>query len=284
MTDHALEHGARTLYAMAELGENIALGKANKAPAKTLALAVMAGMMIALAGVFYTTVSAGAAGVLPYGVTKLLGGISFSVGLMMVVLCGSDLFTSSTLITIPAANGKVGVGKMLKNWSIVYLGNLIGSLLMVAMIIYTDQWHSGHGSVGAAALKIANAKMGHSFGQALVLGILCNVMVCLAVWMSYSARTASGKMLALVLPVAMFIASGFEHSIANMYLLPVGVAIKSIADAGFWMEIGKTAADFSHINFGNMIWNNLIPVTIGNIIGGGILVGLFNWGIFLKKD
>ncbi|MCL6270347.1 formate transporter FocA [Sansalvadorimonas sp. 2012CJ34-2] len=283
MTDQALEHGARTPYAMAELGETIALGKANKAPAKTLALAIMAGMMIALAGVFYTTVSAGA-GVLPYGIAKLIGGISFSVGLMMVVLCGGDLFTSSTLITIPAANGKVGMGKMLKNWGIVYLGNLIGSLLMVAMILYTDQWHGGHGSIGYTALKIANGKMGHSFGQALVLGILCNIMVCIAVWMSYSARTASGKMMAMVLPVAMFIASGFEHSIANMYLMPIGLAIKSVADAGFWMEIGKTAADFSNINFSNMLFMNLIPVTIGNIIGGGILIGLFNWGVFLKKD
>ncbi len=243
----------------------------------------MAGMMIALAGVFYTTVSAGAA-VLPYGVAKFMGGIAFSMGLMLVVLCGGDLFTSSTLITIPAANGKVSIGKMLNNWGIVYVGNLIGSLLMVAMIIYTDQWHGGHGAIGATALKIANAKMGHTFGQALVLGILCNLMVCLAVWMSYSARTASGKMIAMVLPVAMFIASGFEHSIANMYLLPIGLAIKSIADASFWMEIGKTAADFSNINVSNMLVNNLLPVTIGNIIGGGILIGLFNWGVFLKKD
>ena len=228
MTENTLEVGARSPYAMAQLGEQIALGKAEKAPQKTFLLAIMAGIMIALAGVFYTTVSAGS-GAMPYGLAKLIGGLSFSMGLMAVVLCGADLFTSSTLLTIPVANRKVRMTTMLKNWSVVYLGNLLGSLLMVAMIIYTGQWHGGHGSIGGAALYIANAKMGHSFGQALVLGILCNLMVCMAVWMSYSARTASGKMMAMLLPVAMFIAAGFEHSIANMYLLPVGLAIKSIA-------------------------------------------------------
>ncbi|WP_281645696.1 formate transporter FocA [Parendozoicomonas sp. Alg238-R29] len=283
MTSNALDIGARSPYAMAELGEQVALSKAGKAPAKTFALAIMAGIMIALAGVFYTTVSAGSSA-LPYGLAKFIGGISFSMGLMAVVLCGADLFTSSTLITIPVATRKVRVATMLKNWGIVYAGNLVGSLLMVAMIVYTDQWHGGHGSIGSSALYIANAKMGHSFGQALVLGILCNLMVCLAVWMSYSARTASGKMMAMVLPVAMFIAAGFEHSIANMYLLPVGLAIKAIAAPEFWGEIGKTASSFSNITFDNMIWKNLVPVTIGNIIGGGIMIGLFNWGVFLKKD
>ena len=202
---------------------------------------------------------------------------------MAVVLCGGDLFTSSTLITIPAATGKVSIQRMLKNWSVVYLGNLAGSLLIAAMIAYSGQWQGGHGEVGLSALYIANAKLGYSFGQALVLGILCNLMVCLAVWMSYSARSASGKMMAMILPVAMFISAGFEHSIANMYLLPIGLAIKSIAAPEFWVEIGKTAASFPDLTFYNIIMKNLLPVTLGNIIGGGVLIGLFNWGVFLKK-
>ncbi len=283
MTTNALETGARSPYAMAELGEQIAVGKANKAVSKTLMLAIMAGMMIAMAGVFYTTASAGS-GAMPYGMAKLVGGITFSMGLMAVVLCGGDLFTSSTLLAIPVATRKISMHQMFKNWGVVYFGNLVGSLLIVAMIVYTDQWQGGHGSIGSSALYIANAKLGHSFGQALVLGILCNLMVCLAVWMSYSARAASGKMLAMVLPVAMFIAAGFEHSIANMYLLPVGLAIKAVAAPEFWTEIGKTAASFPNITLSNILWMNLLPVTIGNIIGGSVLIGLFNWGVFLKKD
>ena len=283
MSTSTLETGARSPYAMAELGEQIALSKANKAPSKTFVLAIMAGIMISLAGVFYTTVSAGS-GVMPYGMAKLVGGLAFSVGLMAVVLCGADLFTSSTLIAIPAASGKVSVSRMLKNWGTVYIGNLVGSLLIVAMIIYTEQWHGGHGLIGSSALYIANAKVSHSFGQALVLGVLCNLMVCLAVWMSYSARSVSGKLLAMALPVAMFISAGFEHSIANMYLLPVGLAIKSVATPEFWSTIGKTAANFPDLTLNNIVWNNLIPVTVGNIIGGGVIVGLFNWGVFLKSS
>ena len=282
MTANALETGARSPYAMAELGEQIAIGKAQKALSTTFLLAIMAGMMISLAGVFYTTVSAGA-GDMPYGIAKFVGGLSFSMGLMAVVLCGADLFTSSTLLAIPAVSRKITIRSMLRNWVVVYFGNLVGSLLMVAMIVYTDQWRGGHGEVGSAALYIANGKLGYSYGQALVLGILCNLMVCLAIWMSYSARAASGKMLAMVLPVAMFIAAGFEHSIANMYLLPVGLAIKSLAAPEFWSEIGKTAASFPNISLSNIIWQNLLPVTIGNIIGGAVLIGIFNWHIFLKK-
>ncbi len=282
MTANALETGARSPHAMAELGEQIAIGKANKALPKTFMLAIMAGMMISLAGVFYTTVSAGA-GAMPYGMAKFVGGIAFSMGLMAVVLCGADLFTSSTLLAIPAVSGKITVGRMLTNWGVVYFGNLVGSLLMVAMIIYTDQWQGGYGAIGATALSIANSKLSHGFGQALVLGILCNLMVCLAVWMSYSARSASGKMLAMVLPVAMFIAAGFEHSVANMYLLPVGLAIKAFAEPEFWATIGKTAEHFSYITLDRMLFLNLWPVTIGNIIGGALLVGLFNWKIHLAE-
>ncbi|OQX40074.1 MAG: formate transporter FocA [Oceanospirillales bacterium LUC14_002_19_P2] len=276
---------ARSPLAMAELAQNVAIGKAEKALYKTFVLAIMAGVFISLAGMFYTIVSTGSHGpnALPYGISKLIGGISFSMGLMLVVMCGAELFTSSTMISIPCASGRMPFSAMVRNWCVVYLGNFVGSIVMVSMIIYTGQWLGAHGQVGASAMYIADAKMGHSFGQALVLGIMCNIMVCLSVWMSYSARSASGKMLAMILPVAAFIAAGFEHSIANMYLLPMGWMVHNLGDAAFWQGIGMTPADFPHITLHNMIFNNIIPATIGNIIGGGILVGLSNWFVFLRK-
>ncbi|PJE78650.1 putative formate transporter 1 [invertebrate metagenome] len=286
MNDQSVSFEARTPLAMAQMAESIAVAKADKAVYKTFILAVMGGVFIAMAGIFYTVVATGSHGpsALPYGMTKLIGGIAFSVGLILVVLCGAELFTSSTLISIPCASGKVRWGVMFRNWVIVYLGNGVGSLIMVAMILYTGQWHDAHGAIGESAMSIANAKMGHSFGQVMVLGILCNIMVCVSVWASYAARSASGKILAIILPVAVFIASGFEHSVANMYLLPVGWFVHNFADASFWQSVGRVPADFSHITGYNLFMNNLIPATIGNVIGGAVLVGMANWLVFLKKQ
>ena len=150
-------------------------------------------------------------------------------------------------------------------------------------MIGSGQYLSGHGAIGQSALYIANAKLGHTFGQAIILGVLCNLLVCLTYWLSLSSRTAAGKMLACVLPVAAFIAAGFEHSIANMYLLPMGLIIKNIATPEFWSMIGYSASDFANINLHNVLMMNIIPVTIGNIIGGGVMVGLSNWFVFLRK-
>ena len=160
-------------------------------------------------------------------------------------------------------------------------GNFIGSMLFALLIIGGGVWEGGNGQIGLSSMYIAKAKLGYPFFRALILGILCNLLVCLCYWMSLSARTAAGKMMACILPVSAFIVAGFEHSVANMYLLPMGYMIKSLAGPEFWQAIGYTAADFHMINLSN-IFMNLLPVTIGNIIGGGVMVGLNKWFVHLR--
>ena len=273
-------YGAVPPADMAKLAEQAVMGKAKKHPEITLILAIMAGIFVAIAGMFYTVVMAGAQGT-PYGLSKLVGGIAFSTGLMLVVLCGAELFTSSTLLLMGKAAGKLKMRNIVKNWSLVYLGNFIGSILFAVLIVAGGVWQGGNGQVGLSALYIAKAKLGYPFMQALVLGILCNLLVCLTYWMTLSARTAAGKMMACILPVAAFVVAGFEHSVANMYLLPVAYMIKSTAGPEFWQAIGYTAVDFDKINLSYIVMN-LVPVTIGNIIGGGVMVGLSKWFVHLR--
>ncbi|WP_257264198.1 formate transporter FocA [Endozoicomonas sp. ONNA2] len=273
-------YGAVPPAEMAKLAEQAVIGKAKKHPEVTVILAIMAGVFIAIAGMFYSVVVAGAQG-MPYGMSKLVGGIAFSTGLMLVVLCGAELFTSSTLLLMGKATGKLKFRNIVKNWGLVYVGNFIGSILFALLIVGGGVWEGGNGQVGLSSMYIAKAKLGYPFFQALILGILCNLLVCLTYWMSLSARTAAGKMMACILPVAAFVAAGFEHSVANMYLLPVGYMIKSLAGPEFWQAIGYTAADFDVINLSN-IFMNLLPVTIGNIIGGGVMVGLSKWFVYLR--
>ena len=276
------QYGAVPPAEIAKLAEQTAVGKAQKHPEVTFILAVLAGVFIAIAGMFYTVVTAGSSD-MPYGMAKLVGGIAFSTGLMMVVLCGAELFTSNTLLLMGKATGRLNFAQISKNWSIVYFGNMVGSLIFAAMIVYGGVWEGGHGQVGLSSMYIAKAKLGHTFSEALVLGILCNLLVCLTYWMTLSARTAAGKMFACMLPVAAFVAAGFEHSVANMYLLPMGYAVKELAGPEFWQAIGYTAEDFSKINMNSILFMNLIPVTIGNIIGGGVMVGLSNWFVHLRE-
>lgn len=277
------EYGAVPPAEMAKLAEQAAVGKAKKHPEITIVLAILAGVFIAIAGMFYTVVTAGSQG-MPYGMAKLIGGIVFSTGLILVILCGAELFTSSTLLLMGKATGRLKFSEIIKNWTLVYFGNMAGSLLFAALIVGGGVWEGGHGLVGLSSMYIAKAKLGHSFGQALVLGILCNILVCLTYWLTLSSRTAVGKMFACILPVAAFIAAGFEHSVANMYLLPMGYLVKTLAGPEFWQAIGYTAQDFAAINFTNIILFNLIPVTLGNIIGGGVMVGLSNWFVHLREN
>ncbi len=274
-------YGAVPPAEIAKLAEQTAVGKAKKHPEVTFVLAILAGVFVAIAGMFYSVVTAGAAG-MPYGMTKLVGGIAFSTGLMLVVLCGAELFTSNTLLLMGKATGRLNFGQIAKNWTLVYFGNMAGSFLFAALIVLGGVWESGHGLVGLSSMYIAKAKLGHTVSQALVLGILCNLLVCLTYWMTLSARTAAGKMFACILPVAAFVAAGFEHSVANMYLLPMGYAVKALAGPEFWHAIGYTADDFAAINLHNILFMNLIPVTVGNIIGGGVMVGLSNWFVHLR--
>lgn len=245
-------------------------------------LSVLAGSFIALGAVFSTTVTAGST--LPYGVTKLLGGLVFSLGLVLVIAGGAELFTGNNLIIMAWANHKIKTVQVLKNWALVYVGNLFGSFAMVALMYLSGQYAFGNGVVGANMLAIANAKCGLGFVQATALGILCNILVCLAVWLSFSARSLTGKIAAIVYPITAFVAAGFEHSIANMYFIPMGILLKHQAGADFWAHINATAQNYPSLTWERFVTGNLLPVTLGNIIGGAVLVGLVYWFVFLKPQ
>ncbi len=267
---------------MAAKGETVGVNKANMSVEKIFALAILAGAFIALGAIFATTVLAGTAGMLPFGVQRLLAGLTFTLGLILVVVGGAELFTGNNLITMAWANNKVGTGLMIKNWIIVYIGNLVGSLLTVVIMFYSGQFGFGNGAIGATALAIANAKVQFGFVQAVALGIMCNAMVCMAVWLCFSARSTTDRILAIIPPIAGFVAAGFEHSVANMYFIPIGLFVKGGASEAFWTMIKKTPADFPALTWNAFFVNNLVPVTIGNIIGGGIMVGLVYWFVYLR--
>jgi len=203
---------------MAIKAEGIGVKKACMDAVSTFVLSLLAGAFIALGAVFSTTVVAGTAATLPYGVVRLLAGLVFTLGLILVVIGGAELFTGNTLIVMAWASRKVSTTLLFRNWLIVYLGNFVGAVGTAVLVYLGGQYAFGNGAIGAAALTAANAKVGLGFGQAFVLGILCNGLVCLAVWLTYSARTTADKILAIVPPIAAFVAAGFEHKIGRAHV------------------------------------------------------------------
>ena len=266
---------------MAVKAEQIGADKARRDALTLLALAVLAGAFIAFGAMFATTAVAGAGGELPFGVTRVLAGLVFSLGLILVVIGGAELFTGDNLMVMAWAGRKISSHRLARAWLIVYVGNLIGALGTAVLVFLSGHYAFGGGAIGRAALDIAAAKAALPFFDALVLGILCNVLVCLAVWMCFSARTVVGKVAVIVPPITAFVAAGFEHSIANMYFLPIGILIKVGAGESFWTAIGRTPGDYNALDIGAFI-GNLVPVTIGNMIGGVVLVGLVYWFVYLR--
>lgn len=266
---------------MAERAAEIGVSKATKDPVKSFLLAITAGIHIGIAFVFYTTITTGSES-LPWGMTRLVGGLGFSLGLILVIITGGELFTSSVLTMVARACRKISSRSLITNWVIVYLGNLIGALLLVGIMLLTKQYLFAHGQLGINALNIAQHKLHHGFFQAVALGVMCNILVCIAVWMTFSGRSLNDKIMVTILPVAMFVSAGFEHCIANMFQVPMAIAIKTFAPIEFWQSTGSNPLDYADITLSNFIFNNLIPVTIGNIIGGGIFVGMGYWLIYLR--
>jgi len=263
---------------MATRAEYVGVRKAE-APAWTMfTLAVMAGAFIALGAVFATNTAAGSS-TLPFGLAKLLTGLVFCLGLILVVVGGAELFTGNNLIVMAWASGKVTGRALLRNWVIVYVGNFVGSFGTALLVFWSKQYTFGGGAVGETALKIASGKAGMEFFQALALGVLCNTLVCLAVWLTFSARSTIDKIAAIIFPITAFVAAGFEHSIANMYFVPYGLLIKAL-DPAF---VAGRGLDLANLTWGNFLVNNLLPVTIGNIIGGGLLVAVIYWSVFLRN-
>jgi len=267
--------------AMAEKAEDVGVGKANLAFYPMFMLGILAGAFIAMGAVFATTVTTGGAS-LPFGINKLLGGLAFCLGLILVVVAGAELFTGNNLKVMAWASGKLSTGRLLRSWAIVYLGNFVGSVLTAWMIFLSGQYFFAGGELGLNALAIAHAKTGLAFLPALMLGIFCNALVCLAVWLCMSARSVTDKILAIIFPISAFVAAGFEHCVANMYFIPIGLFIKEGAAPGFWETTGRGAAEYADLTWGNFLAGNLLPVTIGNIIGGSLMVGLVYWFIYRR--
>jgi formate transporter len=263
---------------VARKSEVIGVTKAAMLPATVFALAVLAGAFIALGAIFSTTVAAGGAD-LPYGVVRLLAGIAFSLGLILVVIAGAELFTGNNLIVMAWASRRVPTSRLLANWALVYVGNFVGSVSTAGLMVATRQYTFGGGEVGKTALTIASGKVGLGFFQAIALGILCNALVCLAVWLTYGARTVTDKLIAVIPPIAAFVACGFEHSVANMYFIPFGLFVKHDSD---WVASVQGLPDVSDLTWGAFLVDNLLPVTIGNVIGGSLLVGVVYWFVYLR--
>ena len=268
---------------LAKAAELIGVRKTRLDTPSLVTLSVLGGAFIALGAMFATTVLAGAEGHVPFGISRLLAGIPFCLGLVLVIIGGAELFTGNNLMVMALAAGKVRLREMLRAWVIVYFGNFIGAGGTAALVFLSGQYLQGEGSVAEVALKLAHGKATLPFDQAFFLGILCNVLVCLAVWLSLAARSVSGKILAIVFPVSAFVAAGFEHSVANMYIIPLGLLIKDWAPAELWPQLGAGAAEFAALTWPAFM-QSLIPVTLGNIVGGGGLVGGVYWFIYLRNE
>ena len=273
---------------MAHRAEAIGIRKAKQDFLMMFALAVLAGAFIAAGAFFATTVWTGGAA-LPYGLNRVFGGLAFCLGLILVIVAGAELFTGNNLIVMAWAARKVSTGQLLRNWGIVYLGNFVGALLTVVLMLLSKQYLAGKGAVGLTALQIATTKSSLDPIQAFFLGIMCNALVCIAVWLTFSARTTTDKILAIIFPITAFVAASFEHSVANMYFIPMGLLIKQFAPAAFWATDALAKATpavtieaFSKLTWGNFFINNLIPVTLGNIVGGAGMVGLIYWFVYLR--
>jgi len=266
---------------IAARAEQAGVTRAALDPLTLLVLSLLAGAFVSFGAIAATTMGAGA-GNMPFGVVRLLIGIVFCTGLIMVVIGGAELFTGNNLIVIAWASGRVKTSDVLFNWVVVYLGNVAGAIVTAALMFYTTQFTFDSGSVGLVALTTANSKSSLAFIPALTLGIMCNVLVCLAVWMCYSARTNIDRIITLVPPVAAFAMAAFEHCIANAYFIPFGLFVKAGAPESFWTAIGKTSADFPNLTWSNFVFGNMLPVTLGNVIGGSVLVAAVYWFVYLR--
>jgi formate transporter len=268
-------------YAPAEMAERVEQVGARKADADaptTFALAVLAGAFIALGGTFATVVWTDNG--LGYGVSRLLGGIVFSLGLILVIVGGAELFTGNSLIVMAWASGKVRSSRLLRQWAIVYAGNFAGALATAVGIYLSRHWTLDAYRIGATALIIAQSKTALPFLSAFMLGVFCNALVCLAVWLCFSARSTTDKILAIVPPISAFVAAGFEHSVANMYFIPLGLLLRD--EPRVLEAAGKTAADLGGLTWPAFLVGNLLPVTLGNVFGGGIMVAAVYWFVYQR--
>jgi len=251
--------------------------KAHKGLLQSFGSSIFAGMFIAIAFVFYITITTGAGESASWGITKLAGGFVFSLGLILVVVCGAELFTSTVLSSVAWAQKRVTNTQLISCWVRVYIGNFVGAMLILLLIVGAKMHLQDGGEWGINAMHIAQHKLHHTWIQAFSLGILCNLLVCLGIWMTFTTKDMLTKALLIILPVTMFVSSGFEHSIANMFMVPLGIALQHAFTPEMLLELGYNSSTFADLTVSHFVINNLIPVTLGNIVGGAVIVGLGNW-------
>ncbi len=260
------------------VAETVGVSKATSPWLSLFVLGVMAGAYVAFGGLFATSVTFDMPVEWGLGMKKLVAGGAFSIGLMLVIIAGAELFTGNTLMISSIITGRITWKNVLARWTLVYIANFIGSIILALLFYYSGLWKTGGDMLGVAAVKTAYAKVHLSFWEALIRAIGCNWMVCLAVWMALSARQTVGKIFAIFFPIMGFVAIGFEHCIANMYFIPVGIFLSR------WAGIAPDGLDVSTITWGAFAIKNLVPVTIGNIIGGVVFVGMGYWGAYLRPS
>jgi formate/nitrite transporter len=261
------QYGLLDAYTPAKIAERVeaaGVAKANLPLLQLATLGILAGAFIAFGAMWFTVTMTGST--LGFGPGRLLSGIAFSLGLILVIIAGAELFTGNNLIVMAWADGKVSLGRLLRNWAVVYVANFVGSAGAAVLVTLAGSLALADGAVGDTAVKIAQAKVALPFDVAFFRAVLCNALVCLAVWLSMAAHSVSGKAIVIVFPIAAFVALGYEHSIANMYFIPVA------------MLHGAEG-----VTFAGLI-GNLVPVTLGNIVGGGGFVALVYWIIYGRQD
>ncbi len=265
-----------------KLSDSVCVNKVNAQPSKLIILGIFAGVFIGFGAQLATVAGHDMSTYFGVGFSKLLMGAVFSVGLMLVVIAGAELFTGNNLVVLSALDKRISWGKVFSHWGIVFAANFIGSILLVYMIFFSGLWKTSSYHVGAFALKIANGKVNLSFMEAFTRAILCNWLVCLAVWMAFASRYVIGKIFAILFPVMAFVASGYEHSIANIFFIVKGILLKSQPEVV--AASGLSADQLGNLNWSGFIFGNLIPVTIGNIIGGAFFVAFLYWMVYLKPQ
>ena len=257
--------------------EKVCVSKSTSDPLRVFALAILAGAFITFGALFYTLVTYDSAGVAA-GLMRLIGGLVFCLGLILVVVAGAELFTGNILIVMAYVDGCVSLKQLTQNWMIVFIGNFVGAVGILMLIYYSGHWEIGNGALGAKVITIANAKVNLGWMEAFTRGILCNILVCMAIWLCFAGRTVVDKVLAILFPITAFVALGFEHSVANMYFIPAGILAQQQPE--FAQLVGSMNMD--NLTVSGFLLNNLLPVTLGNIVGGSVFVGLFYWFIYLR--
>jgi formate transporter len=265
---------------MAVRATKVGVTKAKLSFTTTTVLGVLAGAFIGLGAMLSTVVTSGTG--IPFGILRLLGGLVFSLGLVLIVVGGAELFTGNNLIVMAFASRQINLRLLIRNWVVVFLANFAGAISTALLVIWSGQYRSGKGVIGRRVLEIAQTKTTLPFREALFLGVLANALVCLAVWLSFAARSVADKVIAVIGPVTAFVAAGFEHSIANMYFIPTGIFIRRWAPPKFWSDTALRPNDFPSVNWRQCLLSNLLPVTVGNIIGGAFLVGVVYWFVYLR--